>query len=73
VSQSFMAKPDLYPWCRMDAPQPDYAACYAAMDKAEKCICEWDLGPCRTPNLRCPVHALEDAAAEAVGRILGGA
>jgi hypothetical protein len=53
--------------------QIDLGAMYAAMDEAARCICEWDIGPCRTPNLRCPVHGLADAAAEALGRILGGA
>jgi hypothetical protein len=72
MSRNFQQHPELYPWCSPEPRSIDYAACYAAMDKAEKCVCEWDLGPCRTPNLRCPVHALEDAAAEAVGRILGG-
>ena len=52
--------------------QVDLVAMYRAMRRAELCICDWDLGPMRIPNLRCPVHALEDAAAEAVGRIMGG-
>ena len=49
----------------------DTAAMYAAMDEAAKCTCEWDLGPTRTPNLRCPVHGLEDAAAMTIEALLG--
>jgi hypothetical protein len=55
----------------------DYAAMYRDLDRATACTCSYEPedapGGSRIPNLRCPVHGSTDAAAEALGRVLGGA